>query len=197
MNKYEPLIQAAFYNMMFVNDLAASLLIDADEQLRHSPQYKQNHKRQWRKVMDELRTYERAFNRRIGAQHGEFVANANDLFMEQISSPLTTLHYCVKQVFDSHKMEQSALYTSIEMARTLVHFCNAQFDNWRRQLIAIPTTYNIATTQRTVNGVKQYKTKLDYLRLTSLQTYIDRFCNDFYHAPRPIDLTAKIGRAHV
>lgn len=190
MNKYEPLIQASFYNMMFVNDLVTSLLIEADEKMRHSTLYCHANKQRWRKVMDELRQYERMFNRVVGTQYADFVATANDLFVEQTAPALTTLHYCIKQVFDNHRLPQSSLYAHVELARTMVHFSTAQYKHWQQQLFSIPKEHNIAAVGLLVAGRKVIDTRINYFSLAILQQKIDTFCQLFYQVEKQIDLTA-------
>ena len=85
------------YNILFVNDIACSLIIDSLSALRKEKGLHVYDTKMYAKKIDEARSkYEKKINKVIGDKCSEFFADNNDAFLEEVKKDLDVFYYSIK-----------------------------------------------------------------------------------------------------
>lgn len=124
----EALISTVSYNIMATNDLACATVIFALFRLRKSPFYRFRVKQLANKVEYERRKYEKVIN--------TLMADSNDIFMDAIQDEIDALFNSIKSEYDKACVEDSELFSWLEMARTMCDYSCCQLKYRRQEMIA-------------------------------------------------------------
>lgn len=149
----EAMVIGCTYNVLFTNDIVIGLTIEAVESIRKSPLYRFDTKRKVNIVEKDRLKYERMINEVIG-NTSSFLADANDIFLEDIQKHVDILYYSIKREFDKVSLSFSDIIARMELARTLCEFSCLQLDKREEEL------------QEKDKRFKKFG--IDYLRLTNL-----------------------------
>lgn len=131
----EALISTVSYNIMATNDLACATVIFALFRLRKSPFYRFRVKQLANKVEYERRKYEKVINTLMADSSAKF-ADSNDIFMDAIQDEVDALFNSIKGEYDKSCVEDSELFSWLEMARTMCDYSCCQLKYRRQEMIA-------------------------------------------------------------
>lgn len=127
-SKYEPLVVLCTYNILFTNDICCGQMIECVESMKRTPYYKHSFKRYLNEADKARRKYEKIVNSVISIDLGEFYADCNDRFVEEVNKHVEMLYWQFKQVLDDNALVYSAELARFELARTLCDYACLQFD---------------------------------------------------------------------
>ena len=141
------------YNILFVNDIACSLIIDSLSALRKEKGLHVYDTKMYAKKIDEARSkyekkiearskYEKKINRVIGDKCSEFFADNNDAFLEEVKKDLDVFYYSIKGVYDAHDIEYSGLLSKLEMAHIILQYSCRMVDIRMSELKKIDSMFN-------------------------------------------------------
>lgn len=123
-SKYENLVVLCTYNILFTNDICCGQIIECLQAMKSTPYYKHTFKKFLNDAEKARRAYERMINRVIGSDRGDFFAECNDKYMEEVNKHVETLYWQFKQVLDNTAggVDYSAELARFELARTLCEY---------------------------------------------------------------------------
>lgn len=155
-SKYENLVVLCTYNILFTNDICCWQVIECLQAMKRTPYYKHTFKKFLNDAEKARRTYEKTINSVIGSDRGDFFAECNDKYMEEVNKHVETLYWQFKQVLDNTAggVYYSTELARFELARTLCEYACLQFDERIAELRKKDTGFNGFT--------------LEYLRLTNV-----------------------------
>lgn len=131
------------YNILFVNDIACSLIIDSLSDLRKEKGLHVYDTKMYAKKIDEARSkYEKKINKVIGDKCSEFFADNNDAFLEEVKKDLDVFYYSIKDVYDAHDIEYSELLSKLEMAHIILQYSCRMVDIRMSELKKIDSMFN-------------------------------------------------------
>lgn len=131
----EALISTVSYNIMATNDLACATVIFALFRLRKSPFYRFRVKQLANKVELERSRYEKVINAMMADSSAKF-ADSNDIFMDAIQDEIDALFNSIKSEYNKACVEDSELFSWLEMARTMCDYSCCQLKYRRQEMIA-------------------------------------------------------------
>ena len=128
-SKYEPLVVLCIYNILFTNDICCGQMIECMQAMKKTPYYRHSFKRYLNEADKARRGYEKIVNSVIRTDLGEFFADCNDRFVEEVNKHVDMLYWQFKQVLDDNALAYSAELARFEVARTLCDYACLQFDS--------------------------------------------------------------------
>lgn len=158
-SKHENIVVLCTYNILFTNDICCGQIIECLQGMRRTPYYRQIFKKYLNDVEKARMTYERMVNSVIGADRGEFFAECNDKYLEEVNKHIEILYLQFKQELDNNGIMYSSDIARFELARTLCEYACLQFDG------------RIAELKKKDAGFKLFT--LEYLRLTNVSRLMD------------------------
>lgn len=159
-SKHESLVVLCTYNTLFTNDICCGQVIECLQAMKRTPYYKHKFKKFLNDAGKARRTYEKIINSVIGADRGDFFADCNDRYLEEVNKHVETLYWQFKQVLDDMGgVDYSAELARFELARTLCEYACLQFDE------------RIAELKKKDAGFKGFT--LEYLRLSNVSRLMD------------------------
>lgn len=159
-SKHENLVVLCTYNILFTNDICCGQIIECLQAMKRTPYYKHTFKKFLNDAEKARREYEKIINSVIGDDRGDFFADCNDRYLEEVNKHVEMLYWQFKQVLDDMGgVEHSAELARFELARTLCEYACLQFDE------------RIAALKKKDAGFKLFT--LEYLRLTNVSRLMD------------------------
>ena len=178
-SQYENIIMAVTYNVLFTNDMVCGLIIELNGIMKNSPIYRHQIKRMMNRVFLARRDYEVRMNSIVGDKQ-DFLAGANDVFTDEVKQHVDMFYYAIKDVYDKHKVTNSALMARVELTRAMCELACLQLDKRLEEVIAID---------------KQFKMfNLDHMRLTVPLALLNELSSLM---PVPKDLSLNTERAEL
>lgn len=127
-SKHENLVVLCTYNILFTNDICCGQMIECLQAMKRTPYYRHSFKRYLNEADKSRREYEKIVNSVIRPDLGEFFADCNDRFVEEVNKHVEMLYWQFKQVLDDKALVYSAELARFELARTLCDYACLQFD---------------------------------------------------------------------
>jgi hypothetical protein len=131
------------------NELALDYTLEAVEEVKKTPLFKQDIKKQVRAVEAEMNKY----NARIWAE----LTNGTDdsaiigidrnkeKFVGKLNNALTRFYYAIKQSLDDHRIPHSAMFAQLETADDLLGMACLSLENNRKDPLVRPFMQRIST----------------------------------------------------
>ena len=174
-NKHENIVVASTYNILFTNDIVCSLLIESLELLKKTDCFKCKTKQIAKQLDNERKRYEKVINQVIGSDKGEFFADANDKFIDNVSKDINTLLYSIKQEMDKNHLDNTQVISKLELCRTLCELSCIQHEMRMNDLIKTDSAFRLFD--------------LSYLKLTNMSRLLEEL---FLTLPiKTVDLNTK------
>ena len=174
-NKHENIVVASTYNILFTNDIVCSLLIESLELLKKTDFFKFKTKQISKQLDNERKRYEKVINQVIGSDKGEFFADANDKFIDNVSKDINTLLYSIKQEMDKNHLDNTQAISKLELCRTLCELSCIQHEMRMNDLIKTDSAFRLFD--------------LSYLKLTNMLRLLEEL---FLTLPiKTVDLNTK------
>lgn len=133
-SKYESMVVLCTYNILFTNDIACGQVIECIQAMKRTPHYRHLFKHFIVLAEKARLSYERTVNEVIGIDRGEFFADCNDKFTEEVDNNVEILYLQFKNELDNIGVPHSAGLARFELARTLCDYACVQFDERIEQL---------------------------------------------------------------
>ena len=127
-NKHESLVVLCTYNILFTNDICCGQMIECLQAMKRTPYYRHSLKKYLNEANKSRREYEKIVNSVIRPDLGEFFADCNDRFVEEVNKHVEMLYWQFKQALDDKALVYSAELARFELARTLCDYACLQFD---------------------------------------------------------------------
>lgn len=127
-SKHENLVVLCTYNILFTNDICCGQMIECLQAMKRTPYYRHSFKKYLNEADKSRRGYEKIVNSVIRPDLGEFFADCNDRFVEEVNKHVKMLYWQFKQVLDDKALVYSAELARFELARTLCDYACLQFD---------------------------------------------------------------------
>lgn len=127
-SKHENLVVLCTYNILFTNDICCGQMIECLQAMKRTPYYRHSLKKYLNEADKSRREYEKVVNSVIRPDLGEFFADCNDRFVEEVNKHVEMLYWQFKQVLDDKALVYSAELARFELARTLCDYACLQFD---------------------------------------------------------------------
>lgn len=127
-SKHESLVVLCTYNILFTNDICCGQMIECLQAMKRTPYYRHSFKKYLNEADKSRRGYEKIVNSVIRPDLGEFFADCNDRFVEEVNKHVEMLYWQFKQVLDDKALVYSAELARFELARTLCDYACLQFD---------------------------------------------------------------------
>ena len=174
-NKHENIVVASTYNILFTNDIVCSLLIESLELLKKTDCFKFKTKQIAKQLDNERKRYEKVINQVIGSDKGEFFADANDKFIDNVSKDINTLLYSIKQEMDKNHLDNTQVISKLELCRTLCELSCIQHERRINDLRKVDSAF--------------CRFDLSYLKLTNILRLLEEL---FLTLPiKTVDLNTK------
>ena len=141
--KHENIVVASTYNILFTNDIVCSLLIESLELLKKTDFFKFKTKQISKQLDNERKRYEKVINQVIGSDKGEFFADANDKFIDNVSKDINTLLYSIKQEMDKNHLDNTQAISKLELCRTLCELSCIQHEMRMNDLIKTDSAFRL------------------------------------------------------
>ena len=100
-SKHESLVVLCTYNILFTNDICCWQIIECLQAMKRTPYYKHTFKKFLNDAEKARRAYEKTINSVIGADRGDFFADCNDRYLEEVNKHVEMLYWQFKQVIDN------------------------------------------------------------------------------------------------
>lgn len=153
-NKHENIVVASTYNILFTNDIVCSLLIESLELLKKTGCFKFKTKQIAKQLDNERKRYEKVINQVIGSDKGEFFADANDKFIDNIEKDINTLLFSIKQEMDKSNLDNTQAISKLELCMTLCELSCIQHERRMNDLRKVDSAFRLFD--------------LSYLKLTNM-----------------------------
>ena len=127
-SKHESLVVLCTYNILFTNDICCGQMVECMQAMKQTPYYRHSFKRYLNEADKARRGYEKIVNSVIRSDLGEFFADCNDRFVEEVNKHVEMLYWQFKQALDDKALVYSAELARFELARTLCDYACLQFD---------------------------------------------------------------------
>ena len=128
-SKYENLVVLCTYNILFTNDICCGQMIECLQAMKRTPYYRHSFKKYLNEADKSRREYEKIVNSVIRPDLGEFFADCNDRFEEEVNKHVEMLYWQFKQALDDKALVYSAELARFELARTLCEYTCLLFDS--------------------------------------------------------------------
>lgn len=172
-SRHENLVVLCTYNILFTNDICCGQLIECLQAMKHTPHYRQSFKKYLNEADKARREYERIVNSVIGSDRGEFFADCNDKYTDEVNKHIDTLYWQFKQELDDNGIAQSAALARFELARTLFDYACLQFDERMAELRKKDAMFKGFT--------------MEYLRLSNVQRLMN-LASDHLKIGKSVDM---------
>ena len=173
--KHEEIAVLCTYSILFTNDVCCGQMVDCFHAMKRTPYYKQAYKRYLNGADKARREYEREVND-VMQKHGEFFADCNDKYTEDVERHVEMLYWQFKQVLDKAGVEHSAELARFETARALCEYACLLFDERTGELISENPIFR--------------RFKIGYLRLTNVARLMNLAC-DSLDAFKTVDMNTQ------
>ena len=127
-SKYESIVVLCMYNILFTNDIACGQVIESVQDMKKTPYYRHLFRHYLNGAEKARKGYEMTVNEVIGIDRGEFFADCNDKFVEEVNKHIEMLYWQFKQELDNKGVKHSAELARFELARTMCDYACLQFD---------------------------------------------------------------------
>ena len=127
MNKSETIATAATYCILFTNDIACSIMVDLISDIKRSPFYKQEVKKLTNALEREMKIYERKVDR-VAKEKINYLADACELFSEEVSNDIKKFEYSLKRVLDRSNIDNAMFISKLECTRVVLRFSIISID---------------------------------------------------------------------
>lgn len=154
-NKHESLVVLCTYNILFTNDICCGQMIECLQAMKRTPYYRHSFKRYLNEADKSRREYEKIVNSVIRPDLGEFFADCNDRFVEEVNKHVEMLYWQFKQALDDKALVYFAELARFELARTLTEYACLLFDSRMDELKRKSPMFNGFT--------------MEYLRLSNVK----------------------------
>ena len=127
MNKSKTIATAATYCILFTNDIACSIMVDLISDIKRSPFYKHEVKKLTNTLEREMKIYERKVER-VAKEKINYLADACELFSEEVSNDIKKFEYSLKRVLDRSNIDNAMFISKLECARAILRFSIISID---------------------------------------------------------------------
>ena len=127
MNKSKTIATAATYCILFTNDIACSIMVDLISDIKRSPFYKHEVKKLTNTLEREMKIYERKVER-VAKEKINYLADACELFSEEVSNDIKKFEYSLKRVLDRSNIDNAMFISKLECARVVLGFSRTSID---------------------------------------------------------------------